>query len=149
MPRIKRQCGLCGKDDKLVKTKCCNNWICDNSTIDEQNCLWNHNQYTLCAFHKTGKHQGNNWQKCEKCKEGIETELYVWYGTNDYNFEKLKNPPPFEPKKCKNCSKTINLGVEGYLKRADGEYFCEWCEEIGLAEFHVVNNPNQYLSNRK
>jgi hypothetical protein len=26
--------------------------------------------------------------------------VYLWYGTNEYNFEKLPNPPAYEPTKC-------------------------------------------------
>lgn len=26
----KRQCGLCGGTNNLIKTNCCDNWICDD-----------------------------------------------------------------------------------------------------------------------
>jgi hypothetical protein len=40
--------------------------------------------------------------------------MYVWYGTNEYNFEKLKNPPPSEPPHCDRCGTVIKLGTDGY-----------------------------------
>ncbi len=30
-------------------------------------------------------------------RESFETEMYVYYGTNEYNFEVLENPPEYEP----------------------------------------------------
>ena len=58
----------------------------------------------------------------------IATEMYVWYGTNEYNFEKLPNPPAFEPTKCSKCGVVIHLGTDGYTQRGD-EYWCEECAE--------------------
>jgi hypothetical protein len=54
-------------------------------------CHRNHSRYTLCAYHYNEGHAGD-WQTCRICRESFETEVYVWYGTNDYNVEKLKNP---------------------------------------------------------
>ena len=48
------------------------------------------------------------------------------YGTNEFNFEKLENPPSFEPKRCSACGKVINLGTEGYSQLGDS-YTCEKC----------------------
>ncbi|MEW6684837.1 MAG: hypothetical protein AB1393_01340 [Candidatus Edwardsbacteria bacterium] len=53
-------------------------------------------------------------------------EIYVWYGTNEYNFEKLENPPAYEPTKCAKCQTIIHLGTEGFSVRGD-EYLCEKC----------------------
>ena len=44
----------------------------------------------------------------------FEAEMYVYYGTNEYNFEKLPNPPEFEPTRCASCGKVIKLGEAGY-----------------------------------
>jgi hypothetical protein len=58
--------------------------------------------------------------------------MYVWLGTNEYNFEKLPNPPSFEPTRCSQCGKVIHLGEGGYsVKGVD--YRCWECtrEEIG------------------
>jgi len=52
--------------------------------------------------------------------------MYVWYGTNEYNFEKLENPPEYESTKCSQCGKVIVLGEEGYSIKGD-EYRCEKC----------------------
>jgi hypothetical protein len=54
------------------------------------------------------------------------TEMYVWYGTNGYNFEKLENPPEYEPTLCTVCGKVIVLGEDGYAQLGD-KYWCEVC----------------------
>jgi hypothetical protein len=53
-------------------------------------CSRNHWRYTLCGYHHGERHQGQ-WLECKKCKESFDTEDYVFYGTNEYNFVKLKN----------------------------------------------------------
>lgn len=125
------RCGLCGKTTNLTKTPCCDQWICDDEadyvlgSFERNSCYRNHSRYTLCGNHYAEDHTGH-WKDCEECKEGIETELYVYYGTNEYNFEKLENPPKFEPTKCAKCGKRIRLGWEGYSMKA-GKYWCERC----------------------
>lgn len=52
--------------------------------------------------------------------------MYVYYGTNEYNFAKLENPPAFEPTNCSDCSKVIRLGLGGYSTFA-GKYRCDKC----------------------
>lgn len=52
--------------------------------------------------------------------------MYVWYGTNEFNFEKLPNPPEYEPTKCSRCSRVISMGTESFSIRGD-EYFCDSC----------------------
>ncbi|MDO8281846.1 MAG: hypothetical protein Q7U10_04370 [Thermodesulfovibrionia bacterium] len=59
----------------------------------------------------------------------FKTEMYVWYGTNEYNFEKLENPPAYEPTKCSQCGIIINLGTGGYSALGD-QYWCEECHDI-------------------
>ena len=56
------------------------------------------------------------------------TEMYVWYGTNEYNFEKLENPPTYEPTKCSTCKKVISLSEGGYSTLGD-QIWCEICGE--------------------
>jgi hypothetical protein len=125
------RCGLCGKTENLTKTECCGNWICDDEhkyvmfSYARNSCSRNHRRYTLCAYHHTEGHTGD-WKDCPECREAIETEMYVWYGTNEFNFEKLPNPPKYEPTKCSDCGKVIVLGEEGYSVCA-GEYRCERC----------------------
>lgn len=100
-PQVKTglRCGLCGKTRKLTRTECCDKWICDDEdkyvlfSYARNSCDRNHRRYTLCGFHHTEEHPGR-WTECKRCRDEIaEAEMYVWYGTNDYNFEKLKNPP--------------------------------------------------------
>ena len=135
----KPRCGLCGKTGKLIKTDCCGTWICDDEhkyvpfSYARNSCHRNHNRYTLCGFHHNEGHKGD-WKDCEKCRASFETEMYVWYGTNEYNFEKLSNPPSFEPTKCSKCAVAIKLGTEGFSRKGD-EY---WCEECGTKEMEKI-----------
>lgn len=130
-PIDKQRCGLCGKTVKLIKTDCCGNWICDDGhkyvlfSYARNSCHRNHDRYTLCSFHHRDKHSGS-WKDCKKCRDSFETEMYVWYGTNEYNFEKLENPPAYEPKHCSGCGKVIRLGEDGY-SQLGGNYKCEAC----------------------
>jgi hypothetical protein len=86
-------------------------------------CYRNHDRYTLCSFHFNEGHKGG-WQDCKKCRANFETEMYVWYGTNEYNFEKLGNPPKFKPTRCADCGRVIHLGTDGY-SWSEGKYYCE------------------------
>ncbi|MEA2054227.1 MAG: hypothetical protein U9O96_03795 [Candidatus Thermoplasmatota archaeon] len=125
------RCGLCGKTGKLTKTECCDQWICDDAdqyvlfSYARNSCYRNHDRYTLCSYHYHEGHPGD-WKDCPKCREDFETEMYVWYGTNEYNFEKLENPPDYEPTRCSKCGKIIKLGEDGYTQKGN-EYFCIKC----------------------
>jgi hypothetical protein len=84
------------------KTECCGQWICDDEdkyvlfSYERNSCYRNHRRYTLCAFHHDEEHKGN-WKDCVECRNAFETEIYVFYGTNEFNFEKLENPPAYLP----------------------------------------------------
>lgn len=125
------RCGLCGKTGKLTRTECCGNWICDDAhkyrlfSFARNSCYRNHDRFTLCAGHHHEGHEGE-WTNCKQCREMFETEMYVWYGTNEYNFEKLKDPPKFKPTKCRVCGKVIHLGDGGYSRSSEG-YACWEC----------------------
>jgi hypothetical protein len=137
-PADQPRCGLCGKTKNLTRTECCGNWICDDEhkyvmfSYARNSCHRNHSRYTLCAFHFNEGHAGD-WKDCPKCRQELETEMYVWYGTNEYNFEKLDNPPDFEPTKCANCGKVIRLAYDGYSYGAGG-YRCMDCSDL---DFHA------------
>lgn len=128
------KCGLCGKTKKLTKTECCGQWICDDTdkyvlfSYAQNSCYRNHDRYTLCAYHYNEGHEGK-WQECPKCRESFETEIYVWYGTNEYNFEVLENPPAYEPTLCTKCKKVIRLAEETHSVKGK-KYYCETCLEI-------------------
>ena len=132
------QCGLCGRTTNLTKTECCSQWICDDEhkyklfSYAHNSCHRNHRRYTLCGYHHMEDHPGD-WKTCQKCKKDFEseTEMYVHYGTNEYNFETLDNPPDYEPTQCSKCGKVIVLGDGGYSQRGD-EY---WCAKCTSAEF--------------
>lgn len=128
------RCGLCGKTANLTKTECCGQWICDDEdkyvlfSYRRNSCHRNHSRYTLCSFHHNERHPGR-WQDCGKCRKSFETEMYVWFGTNEYNFERLANPPEYEPTRCAGCQKVIRLAEEGYMLKGS-EYFCEACSSM-------------------
>ncbi|EKD25444.1 MAG: hypothetical protein ACD_80C00056G0006 [uncultured bacterium (gcode 4)] len=134
-----KKCILCGKKTKLVKTECCNQWICDDEdkyqlfSYSTVSCSRNHRRYTLCGFHLTEGHAGK-WQTCDKCKNEIDVEMYAWYGTNEHNFEKLTNPPKFNPTHCVQCDRIIKRGVEGYTHMPHGTFLCEECGQKHMDE---------------
>ena len=130
-PNSEKKCGLCGATKNLVRTECCGNWICDDEkdyvmfSYARNSCSRNHRRFTLCGYHHNENHSGH-WKDCKKCRNDIEIEMYVYYGTNEYNFEVLENPPEFEPTKCSTCGTVIHLGEDGYSVGKDG-YTCEAC----------------------
>ncbi|MBO0859152.1 MAG: hypothetical protein J2P21_11880 [Chloracidobacterium sp.] len=131
-------CGLCGKTGNLTKTPCCNNWICDDEdeyvifSYARNSCFRNHTRYTLCAYHHNEEHKGD-WRECKKCKADFKAELYAHYGTNEYNFVRLENPPEFESTRCANCNEVISLTEDGYSMRG-GEYICMRCSGIDFSK---------------
>jgi hypothetical protein len=130
----KPRCGLCGKTRNLTKTECCGQWICDDQhkyvlfTYARNSCSRNHDRFTLCGHHFAEEHSGD-WKTCEKCRNDFETEMYVYYGTNEYNFEKLGNPPKFKPTRCAKRKKIISLSQDGY-SMGRGGYYCMNCSGI-------------------
>jgi len=130
-------CGLCGKSKKpREKTDCCGNWICNDSndyvpfSYALNSCSRNHSRFTLCGAHKSEEHKGD-WKTCKKCLENFELEMYVWYGTNEYNFEKLENPPKFQKTHCAGCEKILKLHDGGFASLGD-IYVCDECMECGF-----------------
>ncbi|MFH1644100.1 MAG: hypothetical protein ABIA74_02900 [bacterium] len=127
----KKKCGLCGKSKNLIRTECCNNWICDDEhkyvmfSFARNSCSRNHRRQTLCGFHYVEGHSGK-WQTCVKCKESFSPEMYVYYGTGDYNFEQLPNPPKYKALRCAKCSSYIKLGDEECFITNEG-YLCSKC----------------------
>ncbi len=124
----KTKCGLCGSTKKaLTKTKCCDNWICDDVQTYEifsyarNSCYRNHDRYTLCAYHCHESHQGK-WQDCKKCKDSFDLPNYVNMGTNEYNFETLKNPEKVTIA-CAHCN-FIGHSVDEFAYQTSKGYFC-------------------------
>lgn len=128
----RKRCGLCGKTKNLIKTECCGNWICDDEhkyvmfSYARNSCHRNHRKQTLCAFHYGEGHEGD-WRTCKRCRQEFKTELYVYFGTNEYNFDKLTDVPAFEPTLCTGCGERIRLGTDGYTVKPDGTYWCVSC----------------------
>lgn len=133
----KPACGLCGKTENLTKTPCCNNWICDDTheyvpfSYDTNSCYRNHDRYTLCSYHHKENHPGK-WQDCNKCREEFQLENYVDFGTNDFNFEKLKNPPKIKIK-CTNCGFESNTVQDFAFQTSEG-WFCgkDKCQKAAI-----------------
>ena len=134
-PVEKPRCGLCGKSGKLTRTSCCGNWICNDAdkyvafSYARNSCFTNHHKYTICAFHHNEGH-GGRWQDCAQCRESQPLEMYVHSATNEYNFEKLANPPKFEPTHCAGCGVVIRLAQDGYTLKQGGHY----CAACGMME---------------
>ena len=130
------ECGLCGKKTKVIKTECCEQWICDDEnqyvlfSYARNSCHRNHRRFTLCGYHYAEDHD-SDWQTCSQCREAFETEMYVYRGTNEYNFERLPNPPGYEPTKCSKCNIVINLGKDAFSRKA-GKYLCSQCTDFKL-----------------
>jgi len=137
----KPKCGLCGKSRKLTKTECCGQWICDDEdkyvlfSYARNSCYRNHRRYTLCGYHHAEEHPGH-WKDCPICRNDFETELYVYYGTNEYNFEKLENPPSYLPTRCSKCGEIISLGYDSYTRAGD-EYWCEVCSQKEMEALYL------------
>jgi hypothetical protein len=141
----KPACGLCGRSGKLVRTPCCNQWICDDAdqyemfSFKRNSCMRNHFMQTICGFHFNERHSKDGsvrWQDCPKCRTSFDTEMYVFYATNEYNFEKLENPPAFETTRCVTCGKVINLSQDGHTSSSKGIE----CLRCGTADLGVQPN---------
>ena len=132
-----RRCGLCGKSGNVVRTECCGNWICDDEdeyvlfSFARNSCHRNHRRYTLCGYHHQEGHEGH-WQDCAQCRKDFESELelYVHHGTNEYNFETLRNPPEYEPTRCAKCNAIIVLSEGGYTMSPKEGYLCGKCSPV-------------------
>ncbi len=136
--RVALRCGLCGKTGRLAKTECCGNWLCADEgsyvpfSYARNSCQRNHGRLTLCGYHHVEEHPGS-WKDCVTCRADFEAEMYVYYGTNKYNFEKLEHPPAYKPTRCATCNVVINLGKDSYscLGR---KYWCQDCSDQEMRE---------------
>lgn len=145
-------CGLCGKTGELTTTLCCGRLICDDEdnyvlfSYARNSCHRNHSRYTLCGAHYNEGHDGR-WQECAECRDIAEPEMYVYFGTNEYNFEKLENPPAYEPTTCRRCARVISLSEDGYVMNGEG-YLCLACS---AAEFARVSpkSPSSRSSKKR
>jgi len=145
--KLQHKCGLCGKQKNLIKTDCCGNWICNDEneykmfSYARNSCSRNHRRFTLCGYHEAEGHKGD-WKTCKKCLKSFEPEMYVWYGTNEYNFEKLENPPKFKPTYCSKCGQRIIL-PDGGFSNLCGVYRCENCEITNEEREKIIKDYNK------
>jgi hypothetical protein len=137
-------CGLCGNTKKaLTKTPCCNNWICDDEksytifSFKRNSCYRNHSRYTICARHYHQCHFGP-WQDCKECKKDSDSAEYIYFGTNEYNFEALKNPEKVIIN-CANCDFTADT-IDAFSFQTSQGYYCEKqrCQKAALSFQGVV-----------
>ena len=136
----KKKCGLCGSTNKkIIKTSCCNNWICDDESdyvifsYARNSCYRNHNRYTLCSYHFIEEHDGD-WLDCKKCKDSFDLPDYVDMGTNEHNFKVLKNPEKITVT-CVNCGFTANT-VSAFAYQTPKGHYCprKECQEAVFAD---------------
>jgi hypothetical protein len=143
------RCGLCGKRVNLIQTDCCGNWICNDEhkyitfSYARNSCSRNHRRFTLCGYHNAEGHKGN-WKVCTECRQSFKTEMYVWYGTNEYNFKMLENPPAYEPTKCSRCGITIKLGTDVYSQLGN-QHWCEECSAIEMKKKKQEHKKKQTI----
>lgn len=134
----KPACFICGSTENLTKTECCGHWICDDESeyvpfsYQSNSCYRNHRKYTLCGHHHAEEHKGH-WKNCKKCKDDFKNqmELYVDFGTNEYNYETLDKIPEVKPTYCSKCNRKINLTQDVYAMQG-GKYICEFCTDTPL-----------------
>lgn len=140
LTKNKPKCGLCSSSKKaLTKTSCCNHWICDDEgtyvifLYARNSCYRNHDRYTLCSYHFHEKHK-DVWQNCKICKASFDTPDYVSMGTNEYNFEVLKNPQKFSIP-CVNCGFTADT-LDAFSLQTSSGYYCtkEKCQKAGFTD---------------
>ena len=132
------KCGLCGSSKKkLIKTECCNNWICDDShtymifSYARNSCYRNHDRYTLCSYHHREEHEGR-WQDCKACKDSFDVPNYTDMGTNDYNFEVLDNPEKYTIT-CVNCNSIVDSLNKISYQTSKGDYCIKKkCQEAAV-----------------
>src|SRR5688572_25056305 len=84
------RCELCRKPaEHLRKTECCGRMVClllsSGAIVSKRSCLIKHGRFTLCGAHDAERHRGD-WKTCKVCPKTWEPEMYVWYGTNKWNF---------------------------------------------------------------
>ncbi len=136
----KPKCGLCGSTQKaLTKTFCCDHWICNDEhtyapfSYARDSCYRNHDRYTLCSYHYYEKHTGS-WQDCEQCKSDFDLPDYVNMGTNEYNFEVLKNLEKVTIA-CVNCGFTADT-IDAFPYQTSKGYYCpqKKCQEAAFKD---------------
>ncbi len=139
-------CFICGCTENLTKTECCDHWICDDESeyvpfsYKRNSCYHNHRKYTLCGHHHAEGHKGH-WKNCQKCKDDFKNqmEVYIDFGTNEYNYETLDKKPEVKPTYCSKCNRKIHLTQDVYVMQG-GKYICEFCTDTPLP--FSLKNPS-------
>jgi hypothetical protein len=75
----------------LVKTPCCDQWICCDTQFLSINgggyCQQEHERFSLCYSHYSDQHPGP-WQSCQKCRDFWTPQEYKDYAENPINIPK-------------------------------------------------------------
>ncbi len=128
-----KTCGICGSKGPLTKTSCCDELICDDIKndqgvpVEQSECRRNHEKYTLCHHHYRNEHEGD-WKECKECRDSFDTEMYVYYGTNEYNVEVLDDPPDYAPTECAECGTVVDRSRDAHQMTQDGILCADCCE---------------------
>ena len=70
-------------------------------------------------------------------------EMFVWYGTSQYNFEgDWVDPPTFEHTHCSQCGELLKLNIDTVIVKADGTAICQKHQQLSLSA------ANKLLSSR-
>lgn len=85
-PVTGEHCRFCGDSSApLVKTPCCDEWICCDSDFVSFNgngrCQYEHERFSLCYSHYCDQHLGL-WKTCDACKKFWEPGDYKEYFDN-------------------------------------------------------------------
>lgn len=54
--------------------------------------------------------------------------MYEYYGTNEFNFERLDERLDYRAQTCADCGAVIELSKGGYAVQPDGKYLCAECD---------------------
>lgn len=167
------KCGLCKKTNtesfdacgkQLIRTKCCQNWICDDSheyvinSFKKTSCWRNHERYTQCGIHFKKGHK-EEWQTCKQCEYDNKSDMvtYIDHASNEYNFEPRKDLSRIEIQ-CSNCdfwASELKYFSGRVISSRNDEYkfFCkrQKCKEIGFPcgypyhETAFINMPKEMI----
>lgn len=168
-----KKCGLCKKTDTeslvanqkpLTKTKCCENWICDDShkyvvnSFSKISCWRNHERFTICGRHYRDEHIGK-WQTCKQCRLNNKNDIfaYIDFSKNEFNFEPNKQLDRISIQ-CSGCgfseSELKYFSGRVMISPCDYKFYCKKkkCKEIGFPggyPYHETAFINHTISNRK
>jgi hypothetical protein len=145
-----KQCGICGSTtERLMRTGCCGNWVCDNEhkyemmSYSRAFCGRSHARYTICGSHTGSGHHCDKPNcpcpridpgDCRACNDCFNDTRGEWFGTNGYNFTPSRCPAKgaLHTDECSTCKRRVHTGHEGYSTMPDGSVSCNECGGMGF-----------------